>query len=87
MKELKYEIPIYPDNNPKVFKAACARLERAYPRLKKGRLLVDVDGSTIQIYRLDGKEIIIYDDYDVGAVVAMADVDISAALRRPIDKA
>ncbi len=46
---------------------------------------MDVDGSTIQIYRKDDKEVVVYDDYDVGAVFIKSDVDLSEILNPETD--
>ena len=81
MREYPFDISIYPDNSPSEFQKACERIEHAYPELIKERLLVDVDGSTIQIYKRDEEEVVIYDDYEVGAVFAMSDIDVRSALQ------
>ena len=80
MRAYPYDISIFPDNSPREFKSACAKIERAFPAYNKEKLLVDVDGSTIQAYSQGDKEIVVYDDYDVGTVFALSDVDIRAAL-------
>lgn len=72
----KYDINISQENSPEKFKSACMIIEKVFPSFQKESLLVDVDGSMIQVYRKDGKEIIIYDDYDVGAVFAESDVNL-----------
>ena len=75
--EKEYDYTIRKNNSPKSFKMACAAIENKYPELKKDDLLVDVDGSTIQIYGEEPKEVIVYDDYDVGAVFVKSDIDLS----------
>lgn len=75
--EKKYDYNIAKDNSSESFKKTCAMIEQAYPQLTKDDLLVDVDGSTIQIYGTEPEEIIVYDDYDVGAVYVKSDVDLS----------
>lgn len=80
MREYKYEIPICRDNSPAEFKLACSKIDQQYPTAEKKQLLVDVDGSTIQVYYIEGKKLVIYDDYDVGAVFAMSDIDVREAL-------
>lgn len=72
-----FDFTIYKDNNPEKFKKACALIEQHYPQAQKEQLLVDVDGSTIQIYYADNKKIGIYDDYDVGAVYVKAEIDLN----------
>ena len=81
MRKYRYDVTICPDNSPQAFKTTCAKIEKAFPYLVKEKLLVDVDGSTIQVYSKNGKEVVIYDDYDEGAVFALADYDIRNALK------
>lgn len=73
----KYDYTVHPDNSPQRFKETCNFIERMFPDMVKGRTLVDVDGTTIQIYGEKPEEIIIYDDYDIGAVYIKSDVRIS----------
>ena len=40
------------------------------------RQIIDVEGSTIQNFFKEGKEIIVYNDYDIGAVVVKSKVDM-----------
>lgn len=77
-----YHYSIYPENSPKQFKAICALIEGTYPDAKKRELAVDVDGSTIQLYSVDEKEIVVFDDYDVGAVFIESDVDLTKVISK-----
>lgn len=72
-----FEYNIYAENSVEKFKEACVRIETAFPQAIKKKLLVDVDGSLIQIFILEEKEIIVYDDYDIGAVFVESEVDLS----------
>lgn len=72
----KYDYTIFPDNSPKEFKKTCAKLEKAFPNARKNKLLVDVDGSTIQTFTEDSKDIDVYDDYVVGAVYVKSEIDL-----------
>ena len=76
----KYDYTIYPENSSAIFKETCELIEKKYPLLSKDELLVDVDGSTIQIFGVEPKEIIVYDDYDIGAVYVKSDIDLSDIL-------
>lgn len=83
MKDYKYEQALYRDNSPKKFNQACALIERQFPGMTKKQLLIDVDGSTIQSYTKDGEEVVIvYDDYDIGAVFALSDFDLSTVMEQ-----
>ena len=44
----KFDYTIFKDNSQSEFKKACKLIERSFPDAKKNKLLIDVDGSTIQ---------------------------------------
>lgn len=72
-----FDFTICKDNNCTEFKNACQKVETCFPQAFKQKLLVDVDGSTIQTYNIGDKTIDIFDDYDVGAVYVKAELDLS----------
>lgn len=72
-----YEYDIFPENSSKEFRTACLKIEKAYPNLEKELLLTDVDGSKIQIYHIQNRNVVVYDDYEVGAIYALSDFDIN----------
>ena len=82
MREFKYDYTICPDNNPKEFKGVCAIIGRAISDFQKKDLLIDVDGSTIQVFEYDGLIIVVYDDYDEGAVYVKSDIDLKDILTK-----
>ncbi len=59
------------------FKNACAKIERHFPDCKKDALLVDVDGSLIQVYRKDNDKITVFNDYEVDAVYIESEIDMN----------
>nr|DAH43805.1 MAG TPA: hypothetical protein [Caudoviricetes sp.] len=71
-----FDYTIYKDNSPTEFKKACSKIEEFLPNAKKSKLLIDVDGSTIQRYTKDDKVIDVFDDYDVGAVYVTSEVNL-----------
>lgn len=71
-----YDYSISLNNDPKEFKKVCVQIENHYTEAKKKEQLVDVDGTTIQSYAIGEKKIIVYDDYDVGAVYIRSDMEI-----------
>ena len=75
-KQYEFDYNLFTDNSPKEFKAACLKIEEKHPEAKKHDLLVDVDGSTIQIYYISDKEILVFDDYEVGAVYVVSDYNL-----------
>ena len=72
----KFDYTICPENSVKIFKEICEKLEQIFPNLKKDDLLIDVDGSTIQMYKKEDKRIVVYDDYEVGAVYIKSDIKL-----------
>jgi hypothetical protein len=72
-----FDHTIYKENSPEKFDEACELIEQSFTDIQKDKLLIDVDGSTYQRYTKDGKIITVYDDYDVGAVYVIADLDLS----------
>lgn len=76
-----YDHNIHKNNSPSVFKETCKKIENAFPEAKKHNLLIDVDGTTIQTYSKDNKEIDVYDDYEVGAVFVKSEFDLSTILK------
>lgn len=83
MRDYAFDYTIWKDNSPQQFKQACALIERQFPGMTKKPLLIDVDGSTIQSYTKDGEEVVIvYDDYDIGAVFALSDFDLSTVMEQ-----
>lgn len=72
-----FDYTVCKENSPKEFKTTCKSIEQNFPFAKKQKLLVDVDGSTIQTYTENGKDIDVFDDYDVGAVYIKSEVNLA----------
>lgn len=73
-----FDYNVFSENSSSEFKKACAIIERTYPDAIKKRLLVDVDGTTIQTYSYNGKNIDVYDDYDIGAVFVKSEINLNS---------
>lgn len=71
-----YDYTLFPNNSSDKFKAACEKLTRSFPKAEKQKLLIDVDGTTIQTFTVDGKDIDVYDDYDIGAVFIKSQINL-----------
>jgi hypothetical protein len=69
-----YNISKIADN--KVFKDTCKQIEKYNAKLSSERLLVDVDGSVIQIYVDGDKKIKVFNDYEVDAVYVDSDISL-----------
>ena len=80
----RFDYTIFPDNNNKVFREACNSIERAFSGLNKRELLIDVDGSTIQEYGTNQNGVIVYDDYDVGAVYVKSDFELATVFPKEV---
>lgn len=59
------------------FLNACAKIENEIKPLKKEKLLIDVDGSAIQVYYAENKKIKVLNDYEVDAVYVESDKELS----------
>ena len=70
----QYNICTEPDRE--IFIRQCRALEKHIPGLIKCDLLEDADGSEFQIYKLNDKEIVVHNSYDIGAVFIESDIDI-----------
>ena len=78
MKTHKYSYNICPDPNNKKFEEICRQIYSTLNTIiEEHRYLIDVDGS--QLYRFSTKtgEIIVYNDYYIGALYVNSDVDLS----------
>lgn len=62
------------------FKRACANIEAKVRNAEKEELLIDVDGTLIQIYNTAGGRIKIVNDYEVDAVYADSDICLTNVL-------
>lgn len=73
-----FDYTVFKENSPEEFKKACKKIESLFPNATKKRIVIDVDGSTIQTYTENGKDINVFDDYDVGAVFIESELDLSS---------
>ena len=71
-----FDYTVYQNNSTDEFKKACNKIKEAFPNATIQKLLVDVDGSTIQTFTQDGKDIDVYDDYEVGAVYVKSEIEL-----------
>lgn len=72
-----FDYNISKENSKVKFKETCDKIESKFPSAFKRKLLVDVDGTTIQTYTLDEKDIDVFNDYDVGAVFVKSEIDLT----------
>ncbi len=86
MADIRYDYTVCPNNSPEKFKEACKIISGKYPNAVKNKLIVDVDGSTIQTYTEAGKDINVYDDYDVGAVYVQSEIDLGKIFESCVTK-
>ena len=59
-----------------IFIKQCTALEKNIPEIQKETLFQDVDGSQIQIYKLNGKQIKVCNSYYVDAVFIDSEVEL-----------
>lgn len=70
-----YNICTEPDKE--IFDKQCKALEKHIPNLIKSDLLDDVDGSTTQLYKLNGKDISVHNSNYIGAVYIDSQIDLN----------
>lgn len=62
----------------KAFKEACERIEKEIKSIEKEDVLLDVDGSKIQIYAATNGKIKVYNDYEVDAVYIDSEIELKS---------
>lgn len=67
---------IAPMVSEQVFFSVCRTIEAAGVVKKKERLLIDVDGTMIQIYHARGGLIKVFNDYEVDAVYVDSEIGL-----------
>ena len=56
MKIYEYDYTVSKDNSPEIFEETCRKIEKSFPTADKKKLLIDVDGTTIQGFYPELKE-------------------------------
>ena len=59
-----------------VFNQQCGAIEKVVKGLTKQDVLLDVDGSLIQVYEINNQQIKVYNSYYVNAVYVVSDFDL-----------
>ena len=65
------------ETDNEAFVSVCALIESSFPTIEKEELLIDVDGSTIQIYHFNNETIKVFDDYYVDATYVDSEIDLN----------
>jgi len=71
-----YEYNICNQADEEMFTKQCAALEKNIPNLRKDKLLIDVDETKIQSYKLGLNNIVVYNDYCIGAVYIRSEIEL-----------
>ena len=77
MRTWKYHYVISKNNSPQKFKETCALIDKSIIYVEKKKVVIDVDGSAIQMYVTSNGKVVIIDDYDVGTVYVNSDIKLS----------
>lgn len=64
----------------KAFMEVCSSIESRFKEIRKEKILVDVDGTAIQIYHKGKDRIKVYNDYEVDAVYVDSEVELKNVL-------
>lgn len=71
-----FEYNICTQADKDVFVKQCNALEKRIPNIQKGDLLSDVDGSQVQLYALDEKNISVHNSYYIDAVFIKSEIEL-----------
>ena len=71
-----YSYTLAMEIDTQVFMGACRKIENAFPSAKKKGLLIDVDGSMVQDYYIEGRKIRVQNDCYVYAVYIDSELDL-----------
>ena len=77
MMKAKYEYTIYKVASEEYFKKQCEALEKQISNIKKAKLLEDVDGSKIQVYKHDRGEVRVCNDYFTNCLYVESEFDLT----------
>ena len=75
-KKFKYQYTICNVPDDDLFKKQCEALEKHISNLSNKGLVEDVDLSSYQHYSLNGKELVVKNDYYIGCLYIDSDFDI-----------
>ena len=69
----------YPDYNIEHYKKACEYIEKLFEHenIVKEKVLIDVDGSQIQVYLTPKGEVVVINDFDYDSVTVRSEFEIS----------
>lgn len=71
-----YSYTIAKEVDDVAFKKTCKAIETSGLNFVKSNLLEDVDGTLIQVYKMDGKEIKVMNDYEIDAMYVDSDISL-----------
>ncbi|WP_281527193.1 hypothetical protein [Ruminococcus champanellensis] len=71
-----YSYTLAREINSQLFKETCDKIEKSFPFVEKKKLLIDVDGSLLQDYFINGKKIRVQNDCDVYSVYVDSEIDL-----------
>lgn len=71
-----YRYIICNEADEEIFNKQCAAIEKHITPIKKGELLIDVDGSKTQIYLYEGQEISVINSCYTNDVTISSEIDI-----------
>ncbi len=69
-----YRYNICSEADDVIFRKQCRAIEKHIPSISKEKLLEDIDGSTTQIYTLNGNKITVHNSNYIGAVFIESEI-------------
>lgn len=82
-----YDYSICTEPDEELFAKQCKALEKNIAGIEKVDYLEDVDGSQFQIYKKDGKKIVVKNSYYIGALFIESEIELTQFFPKPQDKA
>lgn len=79
---MKYDYNICTNADEQTFENQCRALETHIPNLVKDKLLEDVDGSKMQRYYKDKKEILVKNSNYIGAVFIESEIELEPFFKK-----
>ena len=79
-----YSYTISNEANQKLFEQTCNKLEELYPEITFVKQIVDVDGSVVSVYSLDGREVVVENDYEIYAVYIDSQIELTRWPGKPL---
>ncbi len=76
MDKYAFDYTLSPEIDDVIFNDACIKINKQFGYMKKQKGLVNIDSAFIQVFEDDNNVIVVFNDYDVGAVYVKSTVNL-----------